>query len=109
MGGGLFLMVIGAIVAFALNDNVPGLNLTVTGIILMLAGAVVIVHARQREHERDVERRRALDIEEEAVEHHAEPQTPAPRVVTEVMDWPLSRRRPPAGPEVPDEDGRSAP
>lgn len=69
MGGGLFLMVIGAIVAFAVDDEVPGLNLTVTGVILMLAGAVVVLHARQRERERDAERRRTLDIEEEAVVH----------------------------------------
>ncbi|HET8561619.1 MAG TPA: DUF6458 family protein, partial [Marmoricola sp.] len=69
VGGGLFLMVIGAIVAFAVDDEVPGLNLTVTGVILMLAGAVVVLHARQRERERDAERRRTLDIEEEAVVH----------------------------------------
>jgi membrane protein implicated in regulation of membrane protease activity len=68
VGGGLFLVVLGAIVAFAVNADVPGLNVTVTGIILMLAGAVVIAHARQREKERDLERHRTLDIEQEAVE-----------------------------------------
>ena len=68
VGGGLFLVVLGAIVAFAVNADVPGLNVTVTGIILMVAGGVIIAHARQRERERDLERHRSLDIEQEAVE-----------------------------------------
>lgn len=73
MGAGLLLVVLGAIIAFAVDDQVPGLNLDVTGLILMVAGALVIAHARQRERERDFERRRSLDIDEHAVESGLEP------------------------------------
>ena len=48
MGSGLFLLVVGAILAFAVDDGVPRVNLHVTGVIIMLAGAAVIAHARNR-------------------------------------------------------------
>ncbi|MGZ4438514.1 MAG: DUF6458 family protein [Nocardioides sp.] len=55
MGGGMFLMVVGAILAFAVDDDVPGINLTITGLILMLAGVAAIAHARRGvEREREV-------------------------------------------------------
>ncbi len=43
IGGGIALIVIGAILAFAVQDSVPGVNLYVIGIICMLAGAVGLV------------------------------------------------------------------
>ena len=46
MGGGMFLLVVGAILAFAVDDDIPGINLNVTGLILMLAGAAAIAWAR---------------------------------------------------------------
>jgi hypothetical protein len=48
MGLGLFLVVVGAILAFAVDDNLPDVNLGVAGLIIMLAGAAVIAHARNR-------------------------------------------------------------
>jgi membrane protein implicated in regulation of membrane protease activity len=55
MGAGVFLLVLGAILAFAVDDEVPGINLAMTGLILMLAGAAVIAYKR-----RGVERERVV-------------------------------------------------
>jgi hypothetical protein len=52
MGGGLFLLVVGAILAFAVDDDMPGIDLGTVGLILMLAGAAVIAWARNG-HERE--------------------------------------------------------
>jgi putative Mn2+ efflux pump MntP len=58
MGTGLFVFVLGALLAFAVEDHVPDVNLAVAGLILMLAGAVIIWHARITEQsERTVTRR----------------------------------------------------
>ena len=46
MGPGLLLLVLGALLAFAVKDDMPGVNLGVAGLILMVAGAAVIAHAR---------------------------------------------------------------
>ena len=57
MGPGLFLLVLGALLAFAVKDDMPGVNLGVAGLILMVAGAAVIAHARATaQKERIVER-----------------------------------------------------
>lgn len=40
IGGSIFLIAIGAILTFATNMRVSGLNLDVVGIILMIAGAL---------------------------------------------------------------------
>ncbi len=53
MGTGLFLIVVGALLSFAVEGTVPHLNLDVAGVILMLAGGVLMAHARAtagREH-----------------------------------------------------------
>lgn len=42
IGVGIFLMAVGAIVAFAIRDSAGPVNLTVVGIIVMLAGAAGI-------------------------------------------------------------------
>jgi len=49
MGAGLVLVVVGALLTFAVEDHVPNLNLKVAGLILMIAGGVVIAHARATE------------------------------------------------------------
>lgn len=49
MGAGLALVVVGALLTFAVEDHVPNLNLKVAGLILMIAGGVVIAHARATE------------------------------------------------------------
>ncbi|WP_210480742.1 DUF6458 family protein [Naasia sp. SYSU D00948] len=43
LGAGIFLLAVGAILAFAVNVEVPGIDLTVVGYILMVAGAVGII------------------------------------------------------------------
>jgi membrane-bound ClpP family serine protease len=45
MGAGLSLIVIGALLAFAVEDDVSGINLGIAGLILMIAGAAVLVIA----------------------------------------------------------------
>jgi hypothetical protein len=43
IGVGIFLVVVGAILAFAVDLQVPGIDLTVVGYILMIAGVFGIV------------------------------------------------------------------
>ncbi len=43
IGGGIFLFVIGAIIYFALNVNIAGIEESTLGLILMAAGAVIAV------------------------------------------------------------------
>ena len=58
MGTGVVLIVVGAILTFAVEDDVPGINLAVTGLILMIAGAAVVAYARHgSEHRHTVVRR----------------------------------------------------
>jgi hypothetical protein len=57
MAPGVVLVVIGAILAFAVRDEVPGVDIHTVGWILMTAGVVVIAHAhRNEQHERVVTR-----------------------------------------------------
>jgi putative Mn2+ efflux pump MntP len=64
MGTGIFLMVVGALLAFAVEDHVPNLNLPVAGLILMLAGAVLIAHDRRTSTKTVVHREESTDPEE---------------------------------------------
>jgi len=43
IGASVFLIAVGAILAFAVELNVNGLNIPVVGIILMIAGAIGLV------------------------------------------------------------------
>jgi hypothetical protein len=43
IGAGIFLIALGAILAFAVNVTVSGVSLTAVGVILMIAGAIGIV------------------------------------------------------------------
>ena len=57
MGPGVTLLVVGAIFAFAVRKELPGIDLQTAGLILMLAGAARIVHARRgRIREQEVTR-----------------------------------------------------
>ncbi|HET9827882.1 MAG TPA: DUF6458 family protein [Nocardioidaceae bacterium] len=49
MGPGICLMVVGAMLTFAIEDHVPGLDLKAAGVILMLAGAAVVARAFRNE------------------------------------------------------------
>lgn len=57
MGAGVTLAVLGAILAFAVRADPPGINLPIVGVILMAAGAALIVNARRgSRHERVITR-----------------------------------------------------
>lgn len=74
MGAGMTLLVIGAILAFAVTDKVPNINLPVVGLILMVAGGILIANAqRGAQRERRVTR----------VEESDDPDDPT-RIVDEV-------------------------
>ena len=45
IGVGIFLMVLGAILAFAVETNVPGVNVNALGVILILIGLVAVVYS----------------------------------------------------------------
>ena len=45
IGGGIFLIVVGAILAFAVQDGISGVDLTVIGYICMGAGVIALVLA----------------------------------------------------------------
>jgi membrane-bound ClpP family serine protease len=47
MGAGILLAVVGAILTFAVDNDLPGVNLRIVGVILMVAGAAVIAHSRR--------------------------------------------------------------
>ena len=45
IGVGIFLMVLGAILAFAVETDVPGINANALGVILMLIGLVAVLYS----------------------------------------------------------------
>jgi hypothetical protein len=45
IGAGIFLLAIGGVLAFAVTDHIPGVDLTVVGYILMAAGALGLILA----------------------------------------------------------------
>jgi membrane protein implicated in regulation of membrane protease activity len=45
IGVGIFLMVLGAIMAFAVETDVPGINVNTLGVILLLIGLVVMLYS----------------------------------------------------------------
>ena len=42
MGTGLFLLAVGAILRYAVNDNIDAINLETVGLILMIVGAIAL-------------------------------------------------------------------
>ena len=57
VGPGVTLLVIGAIFTFAIRKELPGIDLQVVGVILMIAGAGLLAHARRgRVRQREVTR-----------------------------------------------------
>jgi membrane protein implicated in regulation of membrane protease activity len=45
IGLGIFLMVLGAILAFAVETDVPGINVNTLGVILLIIGFVVALYS----------------------------------------------------------------
>lgn len=57
MGVGVLLAVLGAILTFAVSADPPGINLPIVGVILMVAGAGLILNDRRgTRHERTITR-----------------------------------------------------
>ncbi|HEX4977941.1 MAG TPA: DUF6458 family protein [Nocardioides sp.] len=57
MGAGITLMVVGAILAFAVRRETPGVDVQTVGLILLVAGGLVVAHARRgSQRERTVTR-----------------------------------------------------
>ena len=55
MGPGIFLLVLGAVFAFAVRQDTPVLDLQTTGVIFMVAGALLVyLSSRSRTRERSV-------------------------------------------------------
>jgi len=55
VGPGIFLLVLGAVFAFAVRQDTPVLDVQVTGVIFMIAGALLIyLSSRSRTRERSV-------------------------------------------------------
>ncbi len=77
MGPGVTLLVVGAILSFAVRGTVPGVDIHVVGLILMLAGAGVIAHARNGVRHEQVRT---------TVEEPADPQAPSHVVRDTVVD-----------------------
>jgi len=77
-GLGIFLLAVGAILSFAVKDNINDVNLTVVGYILMAAGVLSlimgVIQTAQRtrtSHRQVIERR-----EEPPVDYREEPPRP---------------------------------
>ena len=45
IGVGIFLMVLGAILAFSVETDVPGINVNTVGVILLVTGFVVVLYS----------------------------------------------------------------
>src|SRR4029434_3896654 len=45
IGVGIFLMVLGAILAFAVEATTPGINVNILGIILLLTGLIAVLYS----------------------------------------------------------------
>lgn len=78
IGVGIFLMVVGAILAFAVRDSWDAVNLQVVGYILLLAGVAGILLSFYITNRRRRVETNAIDpaVEEEyrvVEEHHREP------------------------------------
>jgi hypothetical protein len=85
IGAGIFLIVVGAILSFAVSDHVSGVDLTVVGYICMGAGALALILAivltaqRANTSHREVVERRDLPparrdvVEREVVQRDVPP------------------------------------
>lgn len=109
VGAGITLMIVGAILAFAVRRETPGVDVQTVGVILLVAGALVIAHARRGSlRERTVTRVEDPLAGEDAGTHHvagvpdplapAGPAFPAPSadpadLRSDVVEPPRRRRR----------------
>lgn len=74
IGFGIFLLAVGAILAFAVRDNIEAIDLTMIGYILMIAGALAIVLSLI------LQAVRSNTSHREVVDRHEERRPPPPEV-----------------------------
>lgn len=100
IGGSIFLIAIGAIIAFGVNVQLGWLDLSVVGWVLMLAGFVGLIltlywwNTRRREVAAD----QPVNVERQVVNNQAPPQVhtyraPDPGVEVRETDWAQQRER----------------
>jgi len=75
IGGGIALLVIGAILSFGVSDRIEGVDLTVIGYICMGAGVLALILAIA------LNAQRTNTTHRQVVEHREEPPPPAPPTV----------------------------
>ncbi|WP_264466174.1 DUF6458 family protein [Pengzhenrongella sicca] len=83
IGGGIFLIVVGAILAFAVQDSVEAVDLTAVGYICMAAGALALVISLV------ISSQRANTTHREVVERHDDTR-PAPAGAAPVAAPPVA-------------------
>ena len=94
IGGGIALIVVGAILSFGVSDRIEGVNLTVIGYICMAAGVVALILAIVLNSQRSNTTHRAV------VEQRTTPQAPAAPPAAAVPPAPPAGQAPPAPPAV---------
>ncbi len=94
IGGGIALIVVGAILSFGVSDRIEGVNLTVIGYICMAAGAVALILAIVLNSQRSNTTHRAV------VEQRTTPQAPAAPPAAATPPAPPAGQAPPAPPAV---------
>jgi hypothetical protein len=102
VGAGISLMIVGAILAFAVRRETPGVDVQTVGVILLVAGALVIAHARRgSRRERTVTRIEDPLAGEAAATHHvaASPEPLAPPEQLAAHE-PLAAQEPQAPPRA---------
>ncbi len=78
IGGSIFLLALGAILAFAVNADISGLDINVVGYVLMLAGLIGLVitlwfwNSRRRPATTVVEQRPVVRNDGQVVEEYRE-------------------------------------
>ena len=99
IGGGIALIVIGAILSFGVSDAIDGVNLTVIGYICMGAGVIALILAIVLNAQRSNTSHTA--VVEQRTTPNAAPAAPAAPVaapVQPVQQVPVQQQQPPAAP-----------
>ncbi|WP_084106467.1 DUF6458 family protein [Demequina sp. NBRC 110056] len=91
IGTGIFLIAVGAILAFALNESVDAINLYLVGWILMGAGVLAVIISLVV----NAQNRKRTTVTEQRVDRGAPQQAPAPQQGGQVTE-----RREDTGPAV---------
>lgn len=94
IGGSIFLLALGAILAFAVNADISGLDINIVGYVLMLAGLIGLALTLYFWNSR---RRPAAPVVEERAVVRNDPAYPEGEVVQEYRE--TSRRQPPPPPQ----------